>query len=65
MVGARRFAFFFVKMRQKIWHEAKMKNIYLDVKASIEKLQNIFKNTDDKDERLKNSTKKRWKCFKN
>ncbi len=30
-----------------------MKNIYLDVKANIEKLQNIFKNTDDKDERLK------------
>ncbi len=40
-----------------------MKNIYLDVKASIENLQNIFKNTDN--ERLKNPTKKRWKCFKN
>lgn len=26
---------------------AKMKNIYLDVKASIENLQNIFKNTDN------------------
>ncbi|EMH35277.1 hypothetical protein HMPREF1426_00727 [Helicobacter pylori GAM80Ai] len=32
---------------------AKMKNIYLDVKASIENLQNIFKNADDKDEKLK------------
>ncbi len=30
-----------------------MKNIYLDVKANIENLQNIFKNTDDKDEKLK------------
>ncbi|ANH42434.1 hypothetical protein AA971_02925 [Helicobacter pylori] len=57
---------FFVKMRQKNPLEiGKMKNIYLDVKVSIEDLQNIFKNTDDKDERLKNSTKKRWKCFKN
>ncbi len=28
-----------------------MKNIYLDVKANIENLQNIFKNTDN--ERLK------------
>lgn len=26
---------------------AKMKNIYLDVKANIENLQNIFKNTDN------------------
>ncbi|GAA8407696.1 hypothetical protein HpBT230_03700 [Helicobacter pylori] len=42
-----------------------MKNIYLDVKANIEKLQNIFKNTGDRDERLKNSTKKRWRYFKN
>nr|WP_240445476.1 hypothetical protein [Helicobacter pylori] len=30
-----------------------MKNIYLDVKASIENLQNIFKNTDNENERLK------------
>ncbi len=42
-----------------------MKNTYLDVKASIENFQNIFKNADDKDERLKNSTKKRWRYFKN
>ncbi|EKE89218.1 hypothetical protein OUK_1005 [Helicobacter pylori R037c] len=42
-----------------------MKNIYLDVKASIENLQNIFKNADNKNERLKNPTKKRWRCFKN
>ncbi len=30
-----------------------MKNIYLDVKANIENLQNIFKNTDNENERLK------------
>ncbi len=42
-----------------------MKNIYLDVKASIENLQNIFKNTDNENERLKNSIKKRWRYFKN
>lgn len=32
-----------------------MKNIYLDVKASIEKLQNIFRNTNNENERLKKS----------
>ncbi len=42
-----------------------MKNIYLDVKANIENLQNIFKNTDNENERLKNPTKKRWRYFKN
>ncbi len=30
-----------------------MKNIYLGVEESIKNLQNIFKNTDDKDEKLK------------
>ncbi|GAA7749035.1 hypothetical protein HpBT0154_08370 [Helicobacter pylori] len=30
-----------------------MKNIYFDVEKSIKDLQNIFKNTDDRDERLK------------
>lgn len=30
-----------------------MKNIYLDVKANIENLQNIFKNADNENERLK------------
>ncbi len=42
-----------------------MKNIYFDVEKSIKDLQNIFKNTDNENERLKNSTKKRWRCFKN
>nr|WP_267864729.1 hypothetical protein [Helicobacter pylori] len=42
-----------------------MKNIYLDVKASIENLQNIFKNADDKDERLQKFNQEAWKCFKN
>ncbi|WRF71416.1 hypothetical protein FNE43_03475 [Helicobacter pylori] len=40
-----------------------MKNIYLDVKASIESLQNIFKNTDDRDERLKKSNQEALKVF--
>lgn len=32
-----------------------MKNIYLSVEKSIKELQNIFKNADDKDEKLKQS----------
>ncbi|WP_198547707.1 hypothetical protein [Helicobacter pylori] len=40
-----------------------MKNIYLDVKASIENLQNIFKNTDDKDERLKKFNQEALEVF--
>ncbi|GAA9567145.1 hypothetical protein UBN65_12030 [Helicobacter pylori] len=40
-----------------------MKNIYLDVKASIENLQNIFKNTDDKDEKLKQFNQEALKVF--
>lgn len=40
-----------------------MKNIYLDVKASIESLQNIFKNTDDRDERLKKSNQEALEVF--
>ncbi len=35
-----------------------MKNIYLDVKANIENLQNIFKNTDNENERLKKSNQR-------
>ncbi|MCW1578581.1 hypothetical protein OLT33_09300 [Campylobacter jejuni] len=31
-----------------------MKNVYFDIKTNIENLQNIFKNTNDKDEKLKN-----------
>ncbi len=38
-----------------------MKNIYLDVKASIENLQNIFKNTDN--ERLKKSNQEALEVF--
>ncbi|WQW82968.1 50S ribosome-binding GTPase [Helicobacter pylori] len=40
-----------------------MKNIYLDMKASIENLQNIFKNTDDKDEKLKQFNQEALKVF--
>ncbi|RKV42474.1 hypothetical protein DD764_03765 [Helicobacter pylori] len=40
-----------------------MKNIYLDVKANIENLQNIFKNTDDKDEKLKRFNQEALKVF--
>lgn len=56
--------FFFVKMRQKNPLETgKMKNIYFDVKANIENLQNIFKNTDDKDERLKKFNQEALEVF--
>lgn len=40
-----------------------MKNIYLDVKASIENLQNIFKNTDNENERLKKSNQEALEIF--
>ncbi len=40
-----------------------MKNIYLDVKASIKDLQSIFKNTDDKDERLKKFNQEALEVF--
>ncbi|RKV31389.1 GTPase [Helicobacter pylori] len=40
-----------------------MKSIYLDVKASIENLQNIFKNTDNENERLKKSNQEALKVF--
>ncbi|NHA70460.1 GTPase, partial [Helicobacter pylori] len=40
-----------------------MKNIYLDVKASIENLQNIFKNTDNGNERLKKSNQEALEVF--
>lgn len=42
---------------------AKMKNIYLDVKASIENLQNIFKNTDNENEKLKKSNQEALEVF--
>ncbi|MFP6268637.1 AAA family ATPase [Helicobacter pylori] len=40
-----------------------MKNIYLDVKVSIENLQNIFKNTDNENERLKKSNQEALEVF--
>ncbi|MCQ2732232.1 GTPase [Helicobacter pylori] len=40
-----------------------MKNIYLDVKASIENLQNIFKNTDNENERLQKSNQEALEVF--
>ncbi len=40
-----------------------MKNIYLGVKASIENLQNIFKNTDNENERLKKSNQEALEIF--
>ncbi|MFP6082578.1 AAA family ATPase [Helicobacter pylori] len=40
-----------------------MKNIYLDVKANIENLQNIFKNADNENERLKKSNQEALEVF--
>ncbi len=40
-----------------------MKDIYLDVKANIENLQNIFKNTDNENERLKKFNQEALKIF--
>ncbi len=40
-----------------------MKNIYLGVKKSIEDLQNIFKNADDKDEKLKRFNQEALEVF--
>ncbi|GHR06761.1 hypothetical protein VN1246_05230 [Helicobacter pylori] len=40
-----------------------MKNIYLGVEKSIKELQSIFKNTDDKDEKLKRFNQEALKVF--
>ncbi len=40
-----------------------MKDIYLDVKANIENLQNIFKNTDNENERLKKFNQEALEVF--
>ncbi len=40
-----------------------MKNIYLDVEKSIKDLQSIFKNTDDKDEKLKRFNQEALEVF--
>ncbi len=51
-------------MRQKNPLETgKKKNIYFNVEKSIKDLQNIFKNTDDKDERLKKSNQEALEVF--
>ncbi|WRD38023.1 50S ribosome-binding GTPase [Helicobacter pylori] len=63
MARALGFAFFLLKCVRKIRLRAKMKNIYLDVKASIENLQNIFKNTDNENERLKKSNQEALEVF--
>lgn len=42
---------------------AKMKNIYSGVEKSIKDLQNIFKNTDDKDEKLKRFNQEALELF--
>ncbi|GAA7286876.1 hypothetical protein HpBGD97_04770 [Helicobacter pylori] len=66
VAGAWGFAFFFflLKCVRKIrLRHAKMKNIYLDVKANIENLQNIFKNTDNENERLKKFNQEALEVF--
>ncbi|WRB12521.1 50S ribosome-binding GTPase [Helicobacter pylori] len=67
MARAWGFAFFFFLLKcvrkMRLRQEAKMKNIYFDVKANIENLQNIFKNTDDKDERLKKINQEALEVF--
>ncbi len=52
-------------MRQKIRQEAKMKNIYFNVKKSIKDLQKIFENTDGGDERLRKFNQEALELFKN
>ncbi|WRB92178.1 50S ribosome-binding GTPase [Helicobacter pylori] len=50
-------------MRQKNPLEACKKNIYLGVEKSIKDLQSIFKNTDDKDEKLKRFNQEALEVF--
>ncbi|GAA8423786.1 hypothetical protein HpDR46_14330 [Helicobacter pylori] len=58
------FAFFLLKRTRKIRIEAcKMKDIYLGVEKSIKDLQSIFKNTDDKDEKLKRFNQEALEVF--
>ncbi|PUD60521.1 hypothetical protein C2R51_00585 [Helicobacter pylori] len=64
MAGAWGFAFFLLKCVRKIrLRQAKMKDIYLDVEKSIKDLQSIFKNTDDKDEKLKQFNQEALEVF--
>ncbi|WRA41303.1 hypothetical protein KVJ61_03305 [Helicobacter pylori] len=56
--------FFLLKCTRKIRIEAcKMKDIYLGVEKSIKDLQNIFKNTDDRDEKLKQFNQEALEVF--
>nr|WP_240048771.1 GTPase [Helicobacter pylori] len=56
--------FFLLKCARKIrLRHAKMKDIYLGVEKSIKDLQNIFKNADDKDEKLKRFNQEALKVF--
>ncbi len=51
-------------MRQKnLFLRQKVKDIYLDVEKSIKDLQSIFKNTDDKDEKLQQFNQEALKVF--
>ncbi|WP_240651127.1 GTPase RsgA [Helicobacter pylori] len=54
---------FFVKMHEKNPLEACKKNIYLGVEKSIKDLQSIFKNADDKDEKLKRFNQEALEVF--
>ncbi|WQW15666.1 50S ribosome-binding GTPase [Helicobacter pylori] len=56
--------FFLLKCARKIrLRQAKMKDIYLGVEKSIKDLQNIFKNADDKDEKLKRFNQEALELF--
>nr|WP_241894419.1 GTPase [Helicobacter pylori] len=56
--------FFLLKCTRKIrLRHAKMKDIYLGVEKSIKELQSIFKNTDDKDEKLKKFNQEALEVF--
>ncbi|EJB33641.1 hypothetical protein HPNQ4053_0696 [Helicobacter pylori NQ4053] len=62
-VGVCRF-FFLLKCTRKIrLRHAKMKDIYLGVEKNIKDLQNIFKNADDKDEKLKRFNQEALEVF--
>ncbi|TPH33166.1 hypothetical protein FIM84_07850, partial [Helicobacter pylori] len=66
MAGAWGFAFFFflLKCVRKVrLRHAKMKNIYVDVKRIIEDFKNIFKNTEEKDEKTKRLNQKELEVF--
>ncbi len=55
----------FLNASEKSVQEAKMKNIYIDVKKSIKDLQRIFENTDGGDERLREFNQEALEELKN